>query len=337
MTIEPGTATSPYLGLRQAVRPAILAHRLLAGDQERAGKLAAECEDLLDLTGELLKAAGRARILAAAPPAAMPDEGGGDRQTQLLEAYADAGLLWAKVVGSSLALAGALIERGEWEDVRALASFLASAGEESAAAELRIQLGGAVWETHREQLRAVSNTMPPAAIEPAINALRAVLREVPEEYPDRNREVNRFLPPLASAIHAIMREQEADIPYHSRVEHIATGGVAKYPDIVKTSLDELAAEFEGICRRPGGKTTQGALCRTGCESGLPGLRERPVQAADINRSGFYASRDLLNQTQENAHGWGYQRYRGAGRIQGAPDAVQSRPGRELHDHAGTLA
>ena len=123
MTTEPGTATSPYLSLRQAVRPAILAHRLLAGDQERAGKLATECEDLLYLTGELLKAAGRARILADASPPRMPEEGGGDRQAQLLEAYADAGLLWAKVVGSSLALAGVLIERGEWEDVRALASF----------------------------------------------------------------------------------------------------------------------------------------------------------------------------------------------------------------------
>ena len=254
MTTESATATSPYLSLRQAVRPAILAHRLLAGDQERAGKLATECEDLLYLTGELLKAAGRARILADASPPRMPEEGGGDRQAQLLEAYADAGLLWAKVVGSSLALAGVLVERGEWEDVRALASFLASAGEESAAAELRIQLGGTVWETHREQLRAISNDMPAAAIEPAINALRAVLREVPEEFPDRNREVNCYLPPLASAIHAIMREQEAEIPYHSRVEHIATGGVAKYPDIVKTSLDELAAEFEGICLRPGGKT-----------------------------------------------------------------------------------
>jgi hypothetical protein len=254
MTIESATATSPYLGLRQAVRPAILAHRLLAGDQERAGKLAAECEDLLYLTGELLKAAGRARILAAELPPGMPDEGGGDRQAQLLEAYADAGLLWAKVVGSSLALAGALIERGEWEDVRTLASFLASVGEDDAAAEMRNQLGRAAWDAHREQLRAVSNTMPPAAIEPAINALRAVLREVPEEYPDRNQEVNRFLPPLASAIHAIMKEQEAEIPYHSRVEHIATGGVAKYPDIVKTSLDELAAEFDGICQRPGGTT-----------------------------------------------------------------------------------
>jgi hypothetical protein len=259
-------AASPYLALRQAVRPAILAHRLLAGDQERAGKLAAECEDLLFLTGELLKAAGRARILAAsaagaAPgtaPASVPGapgESDGDRQAQLLDAYADAGLLWAKVVGSSLALAEALIERGDWDDVRALASFLASSGEESAAAELRRALGKAILQIHREQLRAISSTMPPAAIGGAINALRAVLREIPEEIPDRNSEVNRFLPPLAAAIGALMKKQQVEIPYHSRVEHIATGGVAKYPDIVEMSLDELAAEFEGVCRRPGRDST----------------------------------------------------------------------------------
>ena len=257
--ISAAMATSPYLSLRQAVRPAILAHWLLAGDQERAGKLAAECEDLLFLTRELLKAAGRVRILAGpAPSAEMPDspdlpdlpdlpESGGDRRAQFLDAYAEAGLLWAKVVGCSVALAEALIDRGEWDDVRRLADFLAGAGEESAAADLRIQLGKAVFETHREQLRGISNTMPPAAISEAINTLRAVLRDVPEEFPDRNREVNRFLAPLASAIHAIMKDQDIDIPFTSRVEHIATGGVAKYPDIVKMSLDELAAEFEGTC------------------------------------------------------------------------------------------
>ncbi len=242
---------SPYLSLRRAVRPAILAHWLLAGDQERAGKLATECEDLLFLARELLKAAGRVRILAEAHPVIPempdPDESGGDRHAQLLDAYAEAGLLWAKVVGCSVALAEALIDRGEWDDVRRLAGFLAGAGEENAATDLRMQLGKAVWETHREQLQGISNNMPSAAIREAINALRAVLREVPEEYPDRNREVNRFLAPLASAIHAIMKDQDIDIPFTSRVEHIATGGVAKYPDIVKISLDELAAEFEGIC------------------------------------------------------------------------------------------
>jgi len=243
-------AASPYLSLRHAVRPAIVAHSMLAGDQERAGKLAAECEDLIVLTRELLKAAGRVRILAGPAPAAGrpdPDESGGDRRAQLLEAYADAGLLWAKLVGCSVALAGPLIDRGEWDDVRRMASFLADAGEESAAADLRRQLGKAVWDAHREQLQGISSTMPPAAIRTAIDALRAVLRGVPEDYPDRNREVNRFLPPLASAIHAVMKEQGIDIPFSSRVEHIATGGVAKYPDIVTISLDELAAEFDGTC------------------------------------------------------------------------------------------
>ena len=52
MTIESAAATSElghgHIPLPQPApggRPAILAHRLLAGDQERAGTLAAECED----------------------------------------------------------------------------------------------------------------------------------------------------------------------------------------------------------------------------------------------------------------------------------------------------
>ena len=159
--------------------------------------------------------------------------------------------MWAKVVGSTMALARALLDRGDWDGVRRLASFLAGAGEGSTAEELHIQLGKAVWGTYREPLEEISAAMAPEAIGRAIDALRAVLREVPEDVPDRNREVNRFLPPLAASVHAIMRDQGIDIPYSSRVEHIATGGVARYPDIVKLSLDELAAEFEGTCHRPG--------------------------------------------------------------------------------------
>ena len=263
--MAPSPASSPYLSLRQAVRPAIFAHFLLAEDQERARQLAAECEDLLFLTRELLKAAGLADILGArapsssggADPSADPGsalgsaEDGGDRQAQLLSAYADAGLLWAKVVGSTMALAQALLGRGDRDGARRLAGFLADAGEDGPAAELNIQLGKAVWDSCRGPLQDISNTMPAAAIGTAIDALRAVLLEVPEDFPDRNREVNRFLPPLAASVLAIMRKQEIDIPYSSRVEHIAAGGVARYPDIVKLSLDEIAAEFDGLCHRPG--------------------------------------------------------------------------------------
>jgi hypothetical protein len=250
-------ATSPYLSLRQAVRPAIFAHRLLAGDAERAGTLVAECEELLLLTRKLLTAAGQARILGPEPgrePCPGPDEHSADehsadehsagRHGRFLDAYADAGLLWAKVVGSSMALARALLEAGDWEDVRQLAGFLAGAGEGGAAADLRAQLGKAVWGAHYELLRGISNKMPPEEIGKVIKALRAVLREAPEEL---NREVNRLLVPLAASIYAIMRQRDIEIPYSSRVEHIATGGVAKYPDIVTISLDEIAAEFEGLC------------------------------------------------------------------------------------------
>ena len=245
-------ATSPYLSLRQAVRPAIFAHQLLAGEAERAGKLAAECEELLLLTRELLKATGQARILGPEPGAlgglgglgGAAGEHGADRRARLVDAYADAGLAWAKVVGSSMALGRALIEAGDTEDARRLAGFLAGAGEESAAADLQAELGKAVWEAHQEQLKGISNEMPPEEIEKSIKALQAVLLEVPK---DLNQEVNRLLVPLAASIHAIMRQRDIEIPYTSRVEHIAAGGVAKYPDIVTISLDEIAAEFEGLC------------------------------------------------------------------------------------------
>jgi hypothetical protein len=254
--------TSPYLSLRQAVRPGILAHRLLAQDAERAGHLVAECEDLLRLTRLLLRAAGRARILgldeagagehaagehAAGEHAAgehAAGEHGAGRPDGFLDAYADAGLAWAKVVGSSLVLAGRLLEAGAWADVRGLAGFLAEAGETGAAADLRVQLGQAVLAAHRDQLDGISSTMPPEQIATAIKALRAVLHEAPGEV---NREVNRRLPPLAASIYAVMRERDIEIPYTSRVEHVAAGGVAKYPDIVMISLDEIAAEFEGLC------------------------------------------------------------------------------------------
>jgi hypothetical protein len=165
----------------------------------------------------------------------------------LLGAYAEAGLLWAKVVGSTMALARALLDRGDWDGVRRLAGFLADAGEDEVATDLKTVLGKAVWAAHREPLQGVSNTMAPAAITAVIGALRAVLLEVPEDYPERNRQVNHYLPPLAASVHAIMRAQGIAVPYGSRLEHIAAGGVARYPDIVKQSLDEIAAEFEGLC------------------------------------------------------------------------------------------
>ena len=274
---------SPYLSLRRAVRPAMFAYRLLAGDAERAGWLAAECEDLLRLTRELLTAAGRVRLLVPSPGSPGSDGrpgsddsfggadgsgggaggsgggaggggaggsggGGAERQEELLNAYADAAMGWAKVVGGLAVLGGRLVEHGDWDEVRRLADLLQEAGEARAASDLRIQLGRAVWMRYGDRLGRITNVMPAGEIGSAIAALRAVLREVPEDFPDRNREVNRLLAPLAAAILGVIRDRGIQMPYDSRVEHIATGGVAKYPDIVTISLDELSAEFEGLCR-----------------------------------------------------------------------------------------
>jgi hypothetical protein len=244
----PATTASPYLSLRQAVRPAIVAHRLLAADQERAGKLAAECEELLLLTRELLKATGQAHVLATEPGREVPHEHGSGRQAQLLDAYADAGMFWAKVVGATVALARMLLDRGDWDEVRQLAAFFATAGEDNAAAYLQAELGKEVWEHYRGQLHGISNKMPPGEIRRTIDVLRAILREVPADFTGRDAKVNRLLPPLAASIYAIMKSQDTEVSHDSRVEHIATGGVAGYPDIVEMSLDELSAEFEGLYR-----------------------------------------------------------------------------------------
>src|SRR5260370_5996908 len=61
-----------------------------------------------------------------------------------------------------MALARALVDRGDRDAVRRLAGFLAEAGEDGAAMDLKIALGKAVWATHREALQDISNTMRPA-------------------------------------------------------------------------------------------------------------------------------------------------------------------------------
>jgi hypothetical protein len=235
------TDMSPYLRARHAARPAIYAQRLLAREQERAGALAAECEELLSLTRELLRTTGRARLLAD-PPA----DSRLLAEDTLLDAYADAGMAWARVVGSLVALSGTLLDLGEWDEVRRLAAVLTGIGEANAATDLRIQLGKAIWDRYYDHLRRIHARMTPQEIAGSIATLRAVLRDVPEDFPDRNREVNRLLVPVAGAIYQLLRVRSAEIPPDSRVGHIAAGGVAKHPEIVAVSLDELAAEFEGL-------------------------------------------------------------------------------------------
>jgi hypothetical protein len=231
---------NPYLSVRQAVRPAILAYRLLALEQERASLLASECEELLALTRELLTAAGQEEVLATTASLEPGGEG-------LADAYADAALGWAKVTGSLLALGGELVGRGDWDGARRVAAALAAAGERDAAIDLLAQLGKAMWGGYHERLRQVRSQMPPAEIAACLALLRAALRDVPAEFAGRDRDISRVLVPLACAIRAFMADRGIEPSLDSRVSHIADGGVAAYPEIVDMSVAELCAEFDGAC------------------------------------------------------------------------------------------
>jgi hypothetical protein len=208
---------TPYMSLRQSIRPAITAYQDLADDEERAARLLTACEALLVLL--------KAPELPAREPVGDP---------------LDAVTLWAEVIAASTTLATALVRQGNFDQVRRLADFFADAGERAVAANVRAQVGEAVMERCGPQLRRVTNSMPPGEIKAAIAALRTILRDVPEEAPGRNAKVNAFLPPIAASMRALMKE----VSYDSRVEHIASGGVAKYHDIVEISVGELASEFE---------------------------------------------------------------------------------------------
>src|SRR5581483_8312862 len=98
--------------------------------------------------------------------------------------FPDAGIAWARVVGSLMALSGTLLDLGEWAEVRRLAAVLADIGEANAAVDLRIQLGKAVWDRHYDHLRRIHARMTPQEIAGSLATLRAVLRDVPEDFPE---------------------------------------------------------------------------------------------------------------------------------------------------------
>jgi hypothetical protein len=174
------SATSPYVSLREAVRPAIFAYGILAAERERAGELAEECDNLLQLTRELLKKSALAHLLTPEPGQQIPaGADGGDRQARLLEAYADAGMLWAKVVGSCMAIASVLLERGEWTTVNHLAEVLAAAGETASANELSRQALSGPDERLRRIIGKFNDAMSEKQITKALDLLLAVPMKSP--------------------------------------------------------------------------------------------------------------------------------------------------------------
>jgi hypothetical protein len=197
----PATALSPYLSLRQAVRPAIVTYTVLASEQERAGALAEEASQLLEATRELLEAVGLVHLMSPDPGAEIPGNDRGDRQARLLAAYADAGILWAKVVGHSIALADGLLGQARWHDVLRLSDFLDNAGETVVAESLRERANDAIRAEYYARISGIHDKMSAQETAAAIDTLRSL----PKEFPERKLEIALRLRPLGASVKNITR------------------------------------------------------------------------------------------------------------------------------------
>jgi hypothetical protein len=197
----PATALSPYLSLRQAVRPAIVTYTVLANEQERAGALADEASQLLEATRELLEAVGLVHLLSPDPGAEIPGNEHGDRQARLLAAYADAGVLWAKVVGHSIALADGLLGQARWHDVLRLADFLDNAGETVVAESLRGRANDAIRAEYYARISSIHDKMSREETAAAIDTLRSL----PKEFPERKLEIALRLRALGASVKAVTK------------------------------------------------------------------------------------------------------------------------------------
>jgi hypothetical protein len=192
----PATAPSPYLSLREAVRPAIVTFTVLASEQERAGELAAEAGELLKATRELLEALGLVHLLSPDPGAEMPGNDHGDRQARLLAAYADAGIHWARVVGNSIALADGLLTAGRPDDVLRLADFLDSSGENAVAESLRGRATEVIRGEYYARINRIHDKMSKEETAAAIDNLRSL----PSGFPERKLEIALRLRPLGASV-----------------------------------------------------------------------------------------------------------------------------------------
>lgn len=245
MTKPPATALSPYLSLREAVRPAIVAYSLLAREKERAGALTDEAGQLLQATRELLKAAGLVHLLSPEPGREIPGGEGGDQQATLLAAYASAGMQWAKVIGSSLALADSLTDQSRWDDVRRLTACLKDAGEANTAQDLLNRVNEAIRGEYYKRNNRIHNRMSPEEIEEAFNVIGDALRDLPdirEGWPAQEPRIYGHLVLLAASIVAI----DQDYGYDDAV-YIANGGSLS-PDSIEHYLGKLSGVFFGRVR-----------------------------------------------------------------------------------------
>ena len=160
---------------------------------------------MLEATRELLEAVGLVHLLSPEPGAEVPGDDRGDRQARLLAAYADAGILWARVVGNSIALADGLLRQSRWDDVLRLADFLASAGETVVAESLRGRANEAISRDYYTRISSIHDKMSKEETAAAIETLRSL----PRGFPERKLEIALRLRPLGASVRNLTRPDRA--------------------------------------------------------------------------------------------------------------------------------
>ena len=205
------------------------------------GALAESAVQILGLTRDLLRQASLGYIEAAEPDA--PPGGGFGSLGSVHDAFADAAMMWAKIVASCLVMADSLLSQGRLAEVRSLAAALGAAGESDVAQELRQRLADAETDRYKKSLGKIHAHMTVKETEEAIMALNEALANIPES-PQRDYWLNSFLPALATSAVANAREGIID-----DVQFIASGGRMSYPQIVADSISVIDAAFRAAVPR----------------------------------------------------------------------------------------
>jgi hypothetical protein len=239
---EQPSVLSPYLSLREAVRPAIVAFNILAQEQNHAGSLAKEADDLLQATRELLRALGAVHLQRpeageSLPSVSEPDAG---LRAGLLDTYAEAGMMWARVVGTSLTLAETLLDQGKWDTAQRLAEFLDTVGEGAAAQPLRERAATAARRATEKRLSQIHAEMTEDEIATAIKVL---------EETQNNIIIHDYLLELTQAIWRVIAPKPSPkqgIPYNA-IPDVLRDAIRGYTSVTESGawgrLHDLATIF----------------------------------------------------------------------------------------------
>jgi hypothetical protein len=236
---QPDVALSPYLSFRQMLRPAIFAHNVLLREKDRAGDLAGQANQILTATHELLSKAGLGYVAALESGEPGGGDGGLGSRSALLEAFAEAAMLWAKVIASCLALAGQFLEQGEWDRVRTLATVLDDAGERGVAKDLRERLASAPVAMYTKRLSVIRSSMSMPEIENSIEALTDILSVIPQSA-KRDEWLNDFLPAIAKSLLEYAHGSDMSMGI---VKAVAGGSWINSPQYVTRAITAIAVVF----------------------------------------------------------------------------------------------